>query len=68
MRPFAGPPLLACLLMGTIAAAQQYDLRVYGMEQGLPNSCVQAIAQDSSGYLWLETLSLIHISEPTRPY
>ncbi len=35
--------------------AQQYDIRVFGVEDGLPGSTVKAIAQDSAGFLWVET-------------
>ncbi len=36
-------------------AAQQYDLRVFGVEDGLPGSTVHAITQDSAGFLWVDT-------------
>ncbi|MBK9761076.1 MAG: hypothetical protein IPO90_14165 [Flavobacteriales bacterium] len=35
--------------------AQQYDLRVFSVEDGLPGSTVNAITQDSEGFLWVVT-------------
>ena len=55
MKPLLRPFLLGfCLLSGRVGA-QQYDIRVFGVEDGLPGSTVTAITQDSSGYLWVET-------------
>ncbi|AKD03124.1 two-component regulator propeller domain-containing protein [Pontibacter korlensis] len=48
--------LLLCLLLATAAAyAQQYNIRSWTLEQGLPQSQVMAIEQDHRGYLWLAT-------------
>ncbi|MEM9143200.1 MAG: two-component regulator propeller domain-containing protein [Bacteroidota bacterium] len=35
--------------------AQNYQLRGYGLEEGLPQSQVSGIVQDTQGYLWLGT-------------
>ncbi len=35
--------------------AQQYDLRNYSLEAGLPSASVNAICEDTSGYLWIGT-------------
>ncbi|WP_299755822.1 two-component regulator propeller domain-containing protein [uncultured Pontibacter sp.] len=48
--------LCFCLLLATTAAsAQQYNIRSWTLEQGLPQSQVMAIEQDAKGYLWLAT-------------
>ncbi len=36
-------------------AAQQFDVRVYGAGSGLPSATVDAIREDSLGYLWVNT-------------
>lgn len=36
--------------------AQKYSFSTYSIEQGLPQSQVTAISQDSQGYLWVATL------------
>ena len=48
-------PLLAGLLWAATVGAQQYDLRVFGVEEGLPGASVNAIREDSLGRLWLDT-------------
>ena len=48
-------PLLAGLLWAAAVGAQQYDLRVFGVEEGLPGASVNAIREDSLGRLWLDT-------------
>ncbi len=50
-RPFA----LALLVHAAGLQAQQYNIRTFGIEDGLPGSTVQAIAQDSAGFLWVDT-------------
>ncbi|MBL8001768.1 MAG: hypothetical protein JNL05_07400, partial [Flavobacteriales bacterium] len=48
----------ALLLLCTLAqrvGAQQYDLRVFGVEDGLPSATVRAVTEDAQGYLWLAT-------------
>ncbi|OKL39013.1 ligand-binding sensor domain-containing protein [Pontibacter flavimaris] len=48
--------LILCLLLATAAAhGQQYNIRSWTLEQGLPQSQVMAIQQDHSGFLWLAT-------------
>jgi signal transduction histidine kinase/ligand-binding sensor domain-containing protein/CheY-like chemotaxis protein len=57
------PEILACwiMLMLVLAATARAALpetpllRSYGVSDGLPSSTVNAIAQDSRGYLWLAT-------------
>jgi len=45
------------LLWGLMPAlhAQQYNLRTYSLEQGLPSSTVLAVCEDADGYLWIGT-------------
>lgn len=38
-----------------VAAPQDYAHRIWGTEQGLPESRIQAISQTSDGYLWIGT-------------
>lgn len=52
LRPAA---TLAGLVLARGLAAQQCDLRVFGIEDGLPGSTVTTLAQDSAGFLWLDT-------------
>lgn len=48
--------LFLCLLLTTaVGAAQQYNIRSWTLEQGLPQSQVMAIQQDHEGFLWLAT-------------
>ena len=58
----------------------QLNFKRINNENGLSNSTIETIFQDSRGFMWFGTrdglnrfdgyqmLSLIHISEPTRPY
>jgi len=46
--------LLACI--GT-AMAQQYQLRNWTVENGLPQNVIRGIAQTPDGYLWIATLN-----------
>lgn len=55
MRALSFAALAALSIWHAPVAAQQYDLRVFGVEDGLPGSTVEAIAQDSSGFLWIGT-------------
>lgn len=50
--------LLFCLVVcfATPGFAQKYSFVVYSTEQGLPQSQVTSITEDSSGYLWIGTL------------
>jgi ligand-binding sensor domain-containing protein/class 3 adenylate cyclase len=54
MRHAAG---LALLSLAAVPAcqAQQYDLRNYSLEQGLPSSVVNALCEDADGFLWVGT-------------
>ena len=38
------------------AYAQQYHARTYSLEDGLPQSMVNAIVQDNQGFLWFGTM------------
>ena len=50
-----GSALIGCLLLlPTHASAQQYNLRSFGTDDGLPPQ-VAAIGGDSLGYLWIDT-------------
>ncbi|MCC6937394.1 MAG: hypothetical protein IT226_04165 [Flavobacteriales bacterium] len=55
MRCAFGPLLLACLLGPLATAAQQYDLRTLSLEEGLPSAAVNALCEDSEGFLWVGT-------------
>ncbi len=54
MHRFAGLALLFVALAPD-ALAQQYNLRTYSLEQGLPSSSVNALCEDADGYLWIGT-------------
>ncbi|WP_158607186.1 two-component regulator propeller domain-containing protein [Pontibacter oryzae] len=47
--------LLCLVLVNLPLPAQQYNIRSWAMEQGLPQGQVVAIQQDAKGYLWLAT-------------
>ncbi|MCU6502647.1 diguanylate cyclase, partial [Rugamonas sp. A1-17] len=47
--------LLAGLLAGAFARAQQLPLRSFGQADGLANLSVTALAQDLAGFLWVGT-------------
>lgn len=47
--------LMALLLLGTAASAEQLALRHYGVYEGLSHSNVRCVLQDSKGYLWVGT-------------
>ncbi|MHC2992497.1 hypothetical protein OB13_13220 [Pontibacter sp. HJ8] len=53
MRHFT---LIALLLFALHLQAQQYNFRNWSLEQGLPQSQVNAILQDHTGQLWVATL------------
>lgn len=55
MRVAGGAVLLPLLLLAARAGAQQYDLRTFSLEQGLPSAAVNAICEDADGFLWLAT-------------
>ena len=50
-----GPLALASLLWPCLAGAQQYDLRTFSLEQGLPSAAVHALCEDRDGFLWVAT-------------
>lgn len=56
-------PLMKCAFLLTVLLlfplflpAQQYNFRGYTVQDGLPQSSVFSMLQDSRGYLWLGTL------------
>ena len=55
MRSPLGAVLLAWLLPTVHAGAQQYDLRTFSLEEGLPSAAVNAICEDTEGFLWVAT-------------
>ncbi|MEZ4740818.1 MAG: two-component regulator propeller domain-containing protein, partial [Flavobacteriales bacterium] len=55
MRSPAGPLILSLLLWAGSSGAQQYDLRNYGQEQGLPSATVNSLCEDHDGFLWVAT-------------
>ncbi|MEO8588056.1 MAG: adenylate/guanylate cyclase domain-containing protein [Flavobacteriales bacterium] len=50
-----GPLVLASLLWPGLSGAQQYDLRTFSLEQGLPSAAVNALCEDHDGFLWVAT-------------
>ncbi len=46
---------LWALLVAAAAVAQQFGLRTYSVEQGLPSGAVFALCEDADGYLWVGT-------------
>jgi len=55
MRSPVGAVLLIGLLWAGSSAAQQYDLRTFSLEQGLPSATVNALCEDREGFLWIAT-------------
>lgn len=53
MRSHLLPLLLLVCAPGL--RAQVYQIRTFSVEDGLPGSSVHGIAQDSTGYLWVDT-------------
>jgi len=47
---------LLILILPVIGVGQQYNFKNYSVEEGLPQSQVHSIFQDSKGYLWIGTL------------
>ena len=52
------------LAVAVVRSAFPQNIRRITHRDGLSNSSILSLAQDADGYI----LSLIHISEPTRPY
>ena len=52
-RKYALPTLFSMLLSLLTASAQQ--VRLYTAEDGLPGSLINAVEQDSRGYIWIST-------------
>jgi len=55
MPRFSTAALLILCVLAQRVAAQQYDLRVFGVEDGLPSATVRSVTEDAQGYLWLAT-------------
>ncbi len=55
MFPRIAPWCFAALLHATFLGAQQYDLRTYSLEHGAPSATVNALCEDTAGYLWIGT-------------
>ena len=46
---------LAIVFLHGVVGAQQFDLRTYSLEDGLPGATVNAFCEDGDGYLWIAT-------------
>ncbi|MCW5900386.1 MAG: hypothetical protein KIT10_14060 [Flavobacteriales bacterium] len=46
---------LGLVALAGAAQAQQYDVRTYGLEHGLPSASVHALREDKAGFLWIAT-------------
>ncbi|MCB0765174.1 MAG: hypothetical protein KDB84_10745, partial [Flavobacteriales bacterium] len=55
MCPRALPLLLVIMGVLPCSKAQQYDLRNFELEQGLPSNTVKALCEDQEGFLWIAT-------------
>ena len=51
-----------------VAAGTMLTVFFYSYMQGGKNNFIETSARYQTGHLKVMTLSLIHISEPTRPY
>src|SRR5688500_509003 len=60
------PWCLIFFLQATLASAQQYDLRTYSLEHGLPSAAVNTLCEDSAGYLWIGTNEGLSRSDGVR--
>ena len=48
--------VLFALLLGAVAVfAQDYQFRLYRVEQGLPSDVAKALTQDRHGFIWIAT-------------
>ena len=55
MKKYLIIPFLGCLLYATNSFSQQYNFTNYSVTEGLAQSQVPSILEDSRGYLWLGT-------------
>jgi ligand-binding sensor domain-containing protein/class 3 adenylate cyclase len=62
----AALPVLLSLLSSGALHAQQYDLRNFSLEQGLPSASVNALCEDADGFLWVATDNGIARGQGTR--
>ena len=47
--------VVSIILFGTELFSQQYFFRKYSVEEGLPQSSIRCLLQDSRGYIWMGT-------------
>lgn len=66
MRSSPGTWLLVGSLLPAVAGAQQYDLRTFSLEQGLPSAGVNDICEDADGFLWVATEEGLARSQGSR--
>jgi len=66
MRSPVGAFTLALLLLAARAGAQQYDLRTFSLEQGVPSASINAICEDHDGFLWVATEAGLARSQGSR--
>ncbi|MEZ4756094.1 MAG: adenylate/guanylate cyclase domain-containing protein [Flavobacteriales bacterium] len=59
-------PVLLGLCAAPAARAQQYDLRNFSLEQGLPSASVNALCEDADGFLWVATKNGIARGQGSR--
>jgi ligand-binding sensor domain-containing protein len=55
MRPLARPLCLGLLLWAVGSHAQQYGLRTFSIEEGLPSASTNGLCEDRDGFLWIAT-------------
>lgn len=46
--------VVSCVLLGELKA-QEYQIRQYRVEHGLPSDVIKAVAQDTLGFIWIAT-------------
>ncbi len=47
--------VLLLILSWHIVTAQEYFIKKYRVEKGLPSDIIKCVAQDASGYFWIAT-------------
>ena len=47
--------IIVCVFTSCVLEAQDYNFKYYGQKQGLSNSSVKCVFQDSYGYIWFAT-------------
>lgn len=56
MKQVVALSLLVLVFFGTVCKAQQYNFISYSIKDGLAQSQVRSLLQDSKGYIWVGTL------------